>query len=72
MGNLDVTQRNQFERSTLSDTGGLRRGSEKGAAIYSVVALIVGVLLSVVAVATIENCAQWVVLGVIVVTTSAR
>ena len=69
MGNLDVTQRNQFERSTLSDTGGLRRGSEKGAAIYSVVALIVGVLLSVVAVATIENWAQWVVLGVIVITT---
>jgi len=68
MGNLDVTQRNQVERSTLSDTGGLRRGSEKGAAIYSIVALIIGVGLSVVAVMTIENWAQWLVLAVIVLT----
>ena len=65
MGNLDVTQRNQFERSTLSDTGGLRRGSEKGAAIYTVVALVIGI---VVAVMTIESWAQWLVLGVIIIT----
>ena len=68
MGNLDVTQRNQFERSTLSDTGGLRHGSEKGAAIYTVVALIIGIALCVVAVMTIESWAQWIVLGVIIVT----
>lgn len=68
MGNLDITQRNQLERTTLSDTGGLRRGSEKGAAIYSVVALIIGVALCVVAVMTIENWAQWLVLGVIIIT----
>ena len=68
MGNLDVTHRNQFERSTLSDTGGLRHGSEKGAAIYTVVALVIGVALSVVAVMTIESLAQWIVLGVIIVT----
>lgn len=68
MGNLDVTQRNQLERTTLSDTGGLRHGSEKGAAIYSVVALIIGVALCVVAVMTIENWAQWLVLAVIIVT----
>lgn len=65
MGNLDITQRNQLERTTLSDTGGLRRGSEKGAAIYSVIALVIGVALCVVAVMTIENWAQWLVLGVI-------
>jgi len=68
MGNLDVTQRNQLERTTLSDTGGLRRGSEKGAAIYSIVALIIGIALCVVAVMTIENWAQWLVLAVIILT----
>ncbi len=68
MGNLDITQRNQLERTTLSDTGGLRRGSEKGAAIYSVIALIVGIALGVVALMTIENWTQWVVLAVIVAT----
>ncbi len=66
MGNLDISQRNQLDRSTLSDTGSLRRGSEKGAAIYSVVALIIGIALCVVAVMTIESWAQWVVLGVII------
>jgi uncharacterized membrane protein YraQ (UPF0718 family) len=69
MGNLDITQRNQFERSTLSDTCGLRKGTEKGAAIYTVVALILGIALCVVAVTTIESWAQWVVLGVIIATT---
>jgi 1,4-dihydroxy-2-naphthoate octaprenyltransferase len=68
MGNLDITQRNQLERSTLSGSDSLRRGSEKGAAIYSVVALLIGVALCVVAVTTIENWTQWLVLGVIVVT----
>ncbi len=68
MGNLDITQRNQVERSTLSDTGGLRRGSERGAAIYTVVALIIGIALGVVAVMTIESWAQWLVLAVIIVT----
>jgi uncharacterized membrane protein YoaK (UPF0700 family) len=68
MGNLDITQRNQLERSTLSGSDSLRRGSERGAAIYSVVALIIGIGLSVVAVMTIENWAQWVVLAVIIIT----
>jgi hypothetical protein len=68
MANMDVTQRNQYERSTLSDTSGLRHGSERGAAIYTVITLIVGIGLSVVALMTIENWSQWVVLGVIVAT----
>lgn len=68
MGNLDITQRNQLERSTLAGSDSLRRGSERGSAIYSVVALAIGIALSVVAVMTIENWSQWVVLGVIILT----
>ena len=68
MGNLDITQRKSLERSTLSGSDTLRHGTERGAAIYSVIALILGIGLSVVAVATIENWAQWLVLGVIIVT----
>jgi 1,4-dihydroxy-2-naphthoate octaprenyltransferase len=72
MANTDITQRSQYERSDLLAGGeGIRRGSEKGAAIYSVIALIIGIALAVVAVTTIENWAQWVVLGVIVVFTGA-
>jgi hypothetical protein len=70
MGNLDITQRTQLEREDLLARGeGIRRGSERGAAIYSVIALIVGAGLSAVAVSTIESWAQWLVLGVIVATT---
>jgi 1,4-dihydroxy-2-naphthoate octaprenyltransferase len=72
MANTDITQRSQYERSDLLAGGeGIRRGSEKGSAIYSVIALIVGIALAVVALSTIENWAQWVVLGVIVVFTFA-
>jgi VIT1/CCC1 family predicted Fe2+/Mn2+ transporter len=72
MANTDITQRAQYERSDLLAGGeGLRRGSEKGAAIYTVIALIVGVALSVAALATIESWAQWLVLGVIVAFTVA-
>ena len=66
MGNLDISQRNQLDRSTLSDTGGMRHGTERGAAIYSVVALIIGIALCVVAVMTIDSWTQWLVLGVII------
>jgi lysylphosphatidylglycerol synthetase-like protein (DUF2156 family) len=72
MANTDITQRSQYERSDLLAGGeGLRRGSEKGAAIYSVIALIVGIALAVVALSTIESWAQWVVLGVVVAFTVA-
>lgn len=70
MANLDITQRTQLDREDLLAGGeGIRRGSERGAAIYSVIALLVGGLLSAVAVSTIESWAQWLVLGVIVITT---
>jgi fatty acid desaturase len=72
MANTDITQRSQYERSDLLAGGeGIRRGSAKGSAIYSVIALIVGIALCAVAVSTIENWAQWVVLGVIVAFTGA-
>ncbi|MDP9188477.1 MAG: hypothetical protein M3O25_04435 [Actinomycetota bacterium] len=69
MGNLDITQRNSLERSTLAGNDSLRRGSERGAAIYTVVALLLGAALSYAALQTIDNWSQWLVLGVIVVTT---
>lgn len=72
MANTDITQRAQYERSDLLAGGeGLRRGSERGAAIYSVFALILGGVLAFAALKTIENWAQWVVLGVIVLLTVA-
>jgi hypothetical protein len=70
MGNTDITSRSQYERSDLAAGGeGIRRGSEKGAAIYNVIALVVAGLLCAVAVATIESWAQWLVLGAIIITT---
>jgi hypothetical protein len=72
MANTDITQRSQYERTDLLAGGeGIRRGSEKGAAIYTVIALLVGVALSVTALAAIKSWAQWVVLGVIVLFTVA-
>jgi hypothetical protein len=70
MANTDITSRTQFERTDLRAGGeGIRRGSEKGAAIFSAVALVVAVALCVTAVLVIESWAQWLVLGVIVMTT---
>jgi hypothetical protein len=72
MANTDITQRSQYERSDLLAGGeGIRRGSEKGAAVYSVIALVIGIVLCVAALATIESWAQWLVLGVIVAFTVA-
>jgi hypothetical protein len=72
MANTDITQRAQYERSDLLAGGeGLRRGSEKGAAVYSVICLIIGAALAYGALKTIDNWAQWLVLGVIVAFTVA-
>jgi 1,4-dihydroxy-2-naphthoate octaprenyltransferase len=72
MANTDISQRAQYERSDLLAGGeGIRRGSEKGAAVYTVLALIIGIALCIVALATIDNWAQWLVLGVIVAFTVA-
>jgi hypothetical protein len=70
MANTDITSRSQYERSDLLAGGeSIRRGSERGAKIYNAIALVLGVALSVVAVMTIDNWSQWLVLGVIIMTT---
>ena len=70
MSNMTVNQRNQYDRATYAGSAErIRRGSERGASIYSVVAAIVAVGLCVAAVSLIEGWAQWVVLGAIVLTT---
>jgi 1,4-dihydroxy-2-naphthoate octaprenyltransferase len=72
MANTDITQRTQYDRGDLLAGGeGIRRGSERGAAVYTVIALILGAVLAAAALATIDNWAQWVVLGVIVILTGA-
>lgn len=72
MANTDITQRAQYERTDLLAGGeGIRRGAEKGAAIYTVITLVIGVVLGIAAIAAIDNWAQWLVLGVIVVFTAA-
>jgi fatty acid desaturase len=69
MSNMTVNQRNQAERATLSGTSErIRRGSERGAAIYNLFALIVGAALCAAALSVIDGWAQWVVLAAIVAT----
>ena len=69
MANMTVNQRNQMEGAAFSGSNErIRRGSERGAAIYNLFALIVGAALCVAAVSVIEGWAQWVVLGAIVAT----
>jgi len=67
---MTVNQRNQYDRATYAGSAeGIRRGSERGASIYSVIAGIVAIGLCVAAVSLIEGWAQWVVLAAIVMTT---
>ena len=69
MANMTVNERNQMEGAAFSGSNErIRRGSERGAAIYTLFALIVGAALCVAAVSVIEGWAQWVVLGAIVAT----
>ena len=70
MSNMTVNQRNQYDRATYAGSAErIRHGSERGAAIYSVIAAVVAIGLCVGAVTLIEGWAQWVVLGAIVMTT---
>jgi hypothetical protein len=69
MSNMTVNQRNEAERATYAGSSErIRRGSERGALIYNVFALIIGAALCVAAVSVINGWAQWVVLGGIVAT----
>ena len=70
MSNMTENQRAQFERATFSGSAeGIRHGSEKGARIYSVIAAIVGLVLCYAVLSVIDGWYQWLVLGVIVMTT---
>jgi fatty acid desaturase len=72
MANTDVTEREGYERATLSGSEQqIRRGSERGAAIYSVIAIVIGAILCYAALQAIEGWAQWLVLAVLIVFTGA-
>jgi fatty acid desaturase len=69
MSNMTVNQRNEMDRATYSGTSErIRRGSERGALVYNVAALIIGAALCAAALSVIDGWAQWVVLGGIVAT----
>ena len=70
MSNMTENQRAQFERATYAGSAErIRHGSERGAAVYSVIAAIVGVGLCIAAFSLVDGWAQWVVFGAIVLTT---
>jgi VIT1/CCC1 family predicted Fe2+/Mn2+ transporter len=69
MSNMTVNDRNEYERANYAGSAErIRRGSERGAVVYNVIALIIGAALCVAAVSVIDGWAQWVVLGGIVAT----
>jgi 1,4-dihydroxy-2-naphthoate octaprenyltransferase len=72
MANTDVTEREGYERATLSGSEQqIRRGSERGAAIYSVIAIVIGAILCYAALQAMEGWAQWLVFGVLLAFTVA-
>ncbi len=69
MSNMTENQRAGFERATYSGSAErIRRGSEKGTRVYTVIATIVAVVLCAAALALLDGWTEWVVLGVIVLT----
>lgn len=70
MSNMTVNQRNQDDRATYAGSAErIRHGSERGASAFSIVALIVAAGLCYGAVTLMNGWWQWLVLGVIVLTT---
>lgn len=70
MANMEVTDREQYERADLAAGGeGIRRGTERGSMIYTAIAIVIAAALSYAALRAIEGWAQWLVLAVIVLTT---
>jgi hypothetical protein len=70
MSNMTENQRAQFERATYAGSADrIRRGSERGASIYSAIAALIGLALCFAAVSVIDGWWQWLVLGAIVFTT---
>ena len=70
MSNMTVNQRNQDDRAAYAGSAErLRHGSERGAAAFNIVALVVAAGLCYGAVTLMNGWWQWLVLGVIVLTT---
>jgi hypothetical protein len=66
---MTENQRAQFERANMAGSAErIRHGSERGAGIYSAIAVVVGIGLSYVALSTIQGWWQWLVLGAIIFT----
>jgi hypothetical protein len=72
MANMHISDHNQSERATLSETHKhIRRGSERGSMVYTLLAIPVAIILCYAALKAMEGWAQWLVLAVIVLTTYA-
>jgi hypothetical protein len=70
MSNMTQNQRAQFERATYAGSAErIRRGSERGASIYSAIAGLIGLALCFAAITVIDGWWQWLVMGAIVFTT---
>ena len=69
MSNMTVNQRNQFDRATYGGTAErIRRGSERGAGIFSFVATIVAGFLCFAAASLMDGWWQFVIMGAIIAT----
>ena len=70
MSNMTVNQRNQDDRASYAGSAErIRHGSERGASVFNVIAVIVAAALCYGAISLIDGWSQWLVLGVIVLTT---
>jgi hypothetical protein len=70
MSNMTESQRAQFERANYAGSADrIRRGSERGASIFNLLAALVAAALCYGALTLMDGWWQWVVLGAIVVTT---
>ena len=68
---MDVTQRNQVERAELGYPGSsrlFRPRSRRATDAFMIIASIVAIILCIGVVVTVDSWAQWLVLGVIILT----
>ena len=69
MSNMTVNQRNQFDRATYGGSAErIRRNSERGALIYSLIAVVVAGLLCYAAAEIMTGWWQFVIMGAIAAT----
>ena len=69
MSNMTVNQRNQFDRATYGGSAErIRRGSERGALVFSLIAFVVAGLLIYAAAEIMNGWWQFVIMGAIAAT----